>query len=80
MATIKLTVRHAGFASPALNYTGTAFVEFDTDQVTTEGRALHTEVVGVYRFRRGKLVVYREFLFAPSVADEIWGAKPSRAA
>jgi ketosteroid isomerase-like protein len=74
MASIRITVRHVGFVNPlALNYTNTMYVEFETDQVTTDGQALHTEVVGVYRFRRRKLVSYREYLFDPSQAEAVWG-------
>jgi len=75
MSSIRLNVRHVGFSSPALTYRGTMFVEFDTDQVTVEGRALHTDVVGVYRLRRGKLTLYREFLFDATEAEVVWGSR-----
>ena len=43
------------------------------DQRTTDGIAFHTEVVGVYRMRRGRLTYYREYLFDPEVAVMVWG-------
>jgi ketosteroid isomerase-like protein len=74
MDSIRLTVTHVGFANPVtLTYGGTMYVEFETDQKTTDGVSFHTEVVGVYRFRRGKLVLYREYLFDPSETEAIWG-------
>jgi ketosteroid isomerase-like protein len=73
METIHLTVRRVGFSSPALTYNGTMYVEFETDQTTNEGTSFHTDVIGVYRMRRGKLVTYREFLFDLEGADAIWG-------
>ena len=74
MASIRLTVRHVAFANPiALDYTNTMYVEFDTEQVTTEGLSFHTEVVGVYRLRRRKLMYYREYLFDPDWALTVWG-------
>jgi ketosteroid isomerase-like protein len=74
MASIRLTVKHVGFVNPvALNYTNTMYVEFDTDQVTTDGVSFHTEVVGVYRLRRRKLAYYREYLFDPDLALTVWG-------
>jgi ketosteroid isomerase-like protein len=74
MASIRLTVKHVAFANPvALNYTNTMYVEFDTDQVTTDGVSFHTEVVGVYRLRRRKLTYYREYLFDPDLAITVWG-------
>jgi uncharacterized protein len=73
METIRLTVRHVGFDSPALTYGGTMYVEFDTDQRTTDGISFHTEVMGVYRLRRGRLTSYREYLFDQGVTDAIWG-------
>jgi ketosteroid isomerase-like protein len=74
MQSIRVTVRQVGFANPlSLTYGSTMYVEFTTDQVTTDGVSLHTEVAGVYRFRRGKLVSYREYLFDPSAAETIWG-------
>lgn len=61
MASIRLTVRHVAFVNPlALDLGNTMYVEFDTAQVTTDGLSFHTEVVGVYRLRRRKLVYYRE--------------------
>jgi len=73
METIRLTVRRVGFDSPALTYGSTMYVEFGTDQQTTDGISFHTEVVGVYRLRRGKLTYYREYIFDPDIADTIWG-------
>ena len=74
MASIRLTVRHVGFANPVgLDIANTMYVEFETDQVTTEGLAFHTEVVGVYRLRRRKLVSYREYLFDPDMTMTVWG-------
>ena len=80
MSTIRLTVRRVGFSDLSLSYGGTMFVEFDTDQMTNEGQALHTEVLGVYRLRRGRLTYYREYLFDPSMAEAVWGVGPARAA
>lgn len=81
MASIRLTVRHVAFSNPiALTYDSTMYVEFETDQRTTEGLPLHTEVVGVYRLRRGKLLFYREYLFDQSQAEEIWGRRQPTAA
>lgn len=80
MASIRVTVHRVGFSTPALSYGGTMFVEFVTDQVTTEGRAFHTEVLGVYRLRRGRLTHYREYLFDPSEAEAIWGPATSATA
>lgn len=77
METIRLTVKHVGFASPTLTYRGTAFIEFDTDQKTKDGYEFHTEVVGVYRYRGGKLTSYREFLFDPSQIETVWGGAPA---
>lgn len=74
MASIRVTVRHVAFANPiALHYTNTMYVEFETDQVTSDGLSFHTEVVGVYRLRRRKLVYYREYLFDPDLALAVWG-------
>jgi ketosteroid isomerase-like protein len=74
MDTIRLTVTHVGFANPVtLTYGSTMYVEFETDQKTTDGLSFRTEVAGVYRFRRGKVVFYREYLFDPSEAKAIWG-------
>lgn len=74
MASIRVTVRHVAFANPvALTLGTTMFVEFETDQRTTDGLTLHTEVVGVYRLRRGKLVSYREYILDPRAAAEVWG-------
>ena len=81
MASIDIRVTRVGFSSPlTLTREGTMYVEFETDQRTVEGLAFHTEVVGVYRFRRGKLASYREFLFDPSAADAIWGPATPQAA
>jgi hypothetical protein len=69
-----VTVKHVAFANPlALDLANTMYVEFDTDQVTTDGLSFHTEVVGVYRLRRRKVVYYREDLFAPDPALTVWG-------
>ena len=74
METIQITVKHVGFANPVkLTYGSTMYVEFETDQRTTDGISFKTDVTGVYRFRHGKLVLYREFLFDPSQAEAIWG-------
>jgi ketosteroid isomerase-like protein len=74
MTSIRLTVRHVAFANPvALDLANTMYVEFETDQVTVEGLSFHTEVVGVYRLRRRKLVYYREYLFDPELALTVWG-------
>ena len=81
MASIRLTVRHVGFVNPVgLDFANTMYIEFDTDQVTTDGLAFHTEVVGVYRLRRRKLLHYREFLFDPDLTLTVWGPASSRAA
>jgi ketosteroid isomerase-like protein len=74
MASIRLTVKHVAFANPlALDLANTMYVEFDTDQVTTDGLSFHTEVVGVYRLRRRKLTYYREYLFDADLALTVWG-------
>lgn len=74
MESIRLTVKHVGFSNPVtLTYGSTMYVEFETDQKTRDGVSFHTEVAGVYRFRRGKVVFYREYLFDPSEAETIWG-------
>jgi ketosteroid isomerase-like protein len=74
MESIRLTVRHVGFSNPVtLTYGSTMYVEFETDGKTIGGVSFHTEVVGVYRFRRGKVVFYREYLFDSSEAEATWG-------
>jgi ketosteroid isomerase-like protein len=74
MTSIRLTVRHVAFANPvALDLRNTMYVEFETDQVTREGLPFHTEVVGVYRLRRRKLLSYREYLYDPDQAVAVWG-------
>lgn len=76
MTSIEIRVTHVGFSNPlTLTREGTMYVEFETDQRTIEGLAFHTDVVGVYRFRRGKLASYRELLWDPSAAEAIWGPK-----
>jgi ketosteroid isomerase-like protein len=56
------------------------YVEFETDQKTRDGSSLHTEVVGVSRLRRGKVVFYREYLFDPDETEAIWGIPDTREA
>ena len=74
MDTIRLTVRHVGFANPlALTYRNTMYVEFEADEATKDGLLIHTEVVGVYRIRRGRLAFYREYIFDPTLAETVWG-------
>jgi ketosteroid isomerase-like protein len=73
MDSIRVTVRSVGFSGLRLSYAGTMYVEFETDQVTTDGIAFHTEVLGVYRFRSGKLAYYREYLYDSSRLEEVWG-------
>lgn len=81
MESIRLTVKHVGFANPVtLTYGSTMYVEFETDQKTRDGVSFHTEVVGVSRFRRGKLVFYREYLLDPSETEAIWGPAQAPAA
>lgn len=81
MASIRLTVRHVAFVNPvALDIANTMYVEFDTDQVTSDGLSFHTEVVGVYRLRRRKLTYYREYLFDPDLALTVWGPASAPAA
>jgi ketosteroid isomerase-like protein len=81
MSSIRVTVKHVAFTNPiALDLANTMYVEFDTDQVTTDGLSFHTEVVGVYRLRRRKLVSYREYLFDPDLALAVWGPASASAA
>jgi ketosteroid isomerase-like protein len=72
METIRLTVKHVGFAGLTMTHGSTMYVEFDTDQTTKDGIEFHTEVAGVYRFRQGKLAYYREYLFDPTMTETVW--------
>jgi hypothetical protein len=72
-------VAHASYGrppSPRLASFGTV----ESDQKTIEGAWLLTEVVGVHRSRRGKHVLYREYLFDPSETEVLWAPPTPQAA
>ena len=75
---IKFTVRRVGLANPVgFTYNNTIFIEMEVEEVSTDGATLHTLSLGVYEWRRGKLVGVREWHFDPTAYESIWGRAES---
>ncbi len=75
METIRLTVRHVGFDSPALTLRGTMYIEFESEQKTTDGFSFRTQAVGMCRMRRGKVTYYCEYVLDPEPVEVAWGLR-----
>jgi ketosteroid isomerase-like protein len=71
---IRFTVKRVGLANPVgLTYSNTLFIEMEVEETSTDGVTIHGNSLGVYEWRRGKLVAVREWLFDPTVYEAVWG-------
>lgn len=72
--TFTMTPRRIALARPyALGLTNTAMMEWVVAVVTRDGLSVRAEGVTVVEFRRGRIVHARDYIFDPSVLEEIWG-------
>jgi ketosteroid isomerase-like protein len=73
--TVRVTVRRVALANPVgFTYANTVFIEYELDETRQAGATMHGHCVGVFEYRRGKVVAMREWWFDPTVLDVMWGS------
>lgn len=79
-AYVHFTVKHVAIGNPLrLNVSNSLFVAWNTEVRTVDGIAASTIGVSYSEIRRGKVVFARDYLFDPTLLEDIWGRRGEQA-